>query len=234
MNGYPASTSPICAGKFCGAGITTKAEFIQVIINLLAKYIYQNIQINRDQAQTWLNKLKTDSYEYKTFTSDDISIIKDSVRSCKDEPCYLAKPEDLQPYLKYCMFNLQICGMETLGKLKQGYWPVAEVNLLLSQNILAVNQTDRADTSNPVDGKTVIDILNKINGKIQCAFNDDYDCDGISNSQDNCPNAYNPHQKDTDHDGTGDVCSSDIDGDGIKNPIGIVDDNGRINIKALI
>jgi len=54
------------------------------------------------------------------------------------------------------------------------------------------------------------------------------------NAQDNCPNSYNSHQTDTDHDGIGDVCDDDIDEDTIKNPIGIVDDNGNINIKSLI
>jgi hypothetical protein len=119
MNGYPASTSPICAGKFCGASITTKAEFIQVIINLLAKYIYPNIQIDRAQAKNRVNKLQTGSYEYKTLTTDDIQTIKDNGNTCTNEPCYLTKATDVSTYLKYCMFNLQICGMAPIGKLKQ-------------------------------------------------------------------------------------------------------------------
>jgi hypothetical protein len=234
MNGYPASTSPICADKFCGAQITTKAEFIQVIINLLAKYMYPNIQIDRKQAQNRVSKLKTDSYEYKTLTTDDIKAIKDNATACSNEPCYLTRASDVSTYLKYCMFNLQICGMESVGKLKQGYRPIAEVNLLQSQNILTLDQTSWADTANPIDGTTVLEILSKVNGKIQCNFNTDYDCDGVPNSQDNAPNNYNPNQTDTDKDGIGDVLSSDIDGDGIFNPVGFVDDEGRINIKSLI
>jgi hypothetical protein len=99
---------------------------------------------------------------------------------------------------------------------------------------LTVNQTDWSDTADPVDGSTVLDILGRVNGKIQCNFNTDYDCDSIPNSQDNCPNAYNPHQTDTDHDKIGDVCSSDIDGDGVQNPVGFVDDEGRVDIKSLV
>ena len=36
----------------------------------------------------------------------------------------------------------------------------------------------------------------------------DADGDGIPDSQDNCPNAYNPNQEDTDSDGIGDRCDN--------------------------
>ncbi|MCX6823084.1 MAG: thrombospondin type 3 repeat-containing protein [candidate division SR1 bacterium] len=229
MNGYPASTSPICAGKFCGAQNTTKAEFLQVVINLLAKYIYPNIQIDWKQAQNRVTKLKPDSYESRTLTTDDKQIILDNSKSCKETNCYLTEAKQVATYLKYCMFNLAICGMQPLGNIKQGAWPVAELNLLNSQNIITRDASQRKDIGTSVDGQTVIDILEKVNGKIQCQMNNDYDCDGLDNPQDSCPNAYNPSQTDTDHDGIGDVCDDDIDGDGIKNPVGIVDDHGRIN-----
>ena len=34
----------------------------------------------------------------------------------------------------------------------------------------------------------------------------------------------NPHQYDTDQDEEGNVCDDDIDGDGVENPVGLVDD----------
>ncbi len=37
----------------------------------------------------------------------------------------------------------------------------------------------------------------------------DSDNDGIENAQDNCPNSFNPSQKDTDGDGIGDICDLD-------------------------
>jgi len=45
----------------------------------------------------------------------------------------------------------------------------------------------------------------------------DIDGDGIPDSSDNCPTVYNPDQKDSDGNGTGDECEmlQDIDGDGI-------------------
>jgi hypothetical protein len=58
---------------------------------------------------------------------------------------------------------------------------------------------------------------------------EDFDCDGVKNSADNCPLVYNPDQKDTDNDRVGDACAAgsatsnrverrcDVDGDGIEN-----------------
>ena len=231
MNGYPAPTSPICAGKFCGAQNTTKAEFLQVIINLLAKYIYPDIQIDWKQAQKRVAKLKSDSYEGKTLTTDDKKIILDNSKSCTETNCYLTDASQVKTYLKYCMFNLAICGMEPMGNIKQGVWPVAELNLLNSQHIITRDATLRKDVGAAVDGQTALNVLEKVNGKIQCQFNNDYDCDGLDNPADSCPNAYNPSQTDTDKDTIGDVCDNDIDGDGIKNPVGIVDEHGRIDIR---
>lgn len=43
----------------------------------------------------------------------------------------------------------------------------------------------------------------------------DYDNDGIADSIDNCPFAYNPDQADLNGNGIGDVCEGDLDGDGV-------------------
>ena len=43
----------------------------------------------------------------------------------------------------------------------------------------------------------------------------DRDRDGVSDSEDNCPNVSNRHQTDTDSDGEGDACDGDDDNDGV-------------------
>jgi hypothetical protein len=233
MRGYPKSTSPVCAGKFCGQQLTTKAEFIQIIVNLLSQYLYEGTQMRRKDADARLKKLKETSYEAKSFTTEDKKIITQENGKCKQDACYLSTPTQMQIYLKYCMFNLKACGMQTFEGLKQGYWPVAEVNMLYKQNIITLNQDLWKQSYEIIDGQTVLAILSNVYNKIQCSFNNDYDCDTIANNQDNCPNDYNPSQKDTDKDGIGDVCSLDGDGDKIPNPKNIIDDNGRVNIGAL-
>lgn len=41
-----------------------------------------------------------------------------------------------------------------------------------------------------------------------CGPSEDYDCDGVANSVDNCTDNYNPGQQDCDGDGIGDACDS--------------------------
>ncbi|MBM4291719.1 MAG: hypothetical protein FJ138_09960, partial [Deltaproteobacteria bacterium] len=43
----------------------------------------------------------------------------------------------------------------------------------------------------------------------------DRDDDGVLDDDDNCPDSYNPEQRDLDGDGDGDVCEPDGDGDGV-------------------
>jgi len=45
----------------------------------------------------------------------------------------------------------------------------------------------------------------------------DGDCDGIDDEEDNCPEVYNPYQRDFNGDGIGEACQVDGDGDGVSN-----------------
>jgi hypothetical protein len=58
----------------------------------------------------------------------------------------------------------------------------------------------KIDVGKLVDGQTVLNVLYKLYNVVKCDFNNDYDCDLSDNAKDNCPNAYNPTQTDTDKD----------------------------------
>jgi hypothetical protein len=62
----------------------------------------------------------------------------------------------------------------------------------------------------------------------------DPDGDGIANIDDVCPQIYDPLQRDLDKDGIGDVCDDDIDGDGVKNIIWVVDYNWRLQQELVL
>lgn len=230
MRWYPAETSPICPGEFCGLRYTTKAEFLQVIMNMIAKYLYPMYSLNWSSVQERVDDLGSRSYAYRNLTKDDIATIKAKAKECNKQICSLQSTDELNIYLKYCRFNLKECGMIPFDKIKEWYWPVAELNLLYRQQMISLDDAVKYNIGSLIDGKLAIEILGKINWFIGCAFNNDYDCDGIDNAQDSCPNAYNPQQRDYDKDGIGDVCDDDVDNEGIKNPIGILDDNGNVNI----
>jgi PKD repeat protein len=229
MRWYPKATSPVCWGQFCGTKDTTTAEFLQVVINIIAKYINKDLYLNRKTVDTRLKWQKIESYQAKNFNTDDRKMITERSTACENT-CALQNKEEVNLYLKYCMFNIGKCNMQAVGKIREGYRPIAELNLLYNQSIIDIDETKRRTTDKIIDGKTVLETLYKLNTKVNCTFNNDYDCDGLNNTHDSCPNKYNPVQRDIDKDGIGDVCDDDIDNDTIKNPIGIVDEEGKIDV----
>ncbi len=69
---------------------------------------------------------------------------------------------------------------------------------LVSKEDLSINLKDKTKSDNTTPCFTI----------------DDLDCDGITDSLDNCPETYNPNQEDTDGDGIGDVCDPTPYGNG--------------------
>jgi hypothetical protein len=70
----------------------------------------------------------------------------------------------------------------------------------LKEKIININNNFTNSIHQPIDGKTAVEAFGKVFPKTQCNFDRDYDCDGILNQDDNCPNHYNPTQTDTDND----------------------------------
>jgi hypothetical protein len=70
----------------------------------------------------------------------------------------------------------------------------------LNKSIIDLPIAQKVDVGKLADGKTVLEVLYKLYNVVKCDFNNDYDCDLSDNADDNCPNAYNPSQIDTDRD----------------------------------
>ncbi|MDR0606934.1 MAG: thrombospondin type 3 repeat-containing protein [Candidatus Peribacteria bacterium] len=225
MRGYPAATSPTCSGKFCGQNVISRSEFFQTILNMIDEGIMQHYQVKWSDVQSWLSKLVPGSYTYRTLSERDLQTIKAADSKSRS----ITTSDQFQAYLKYCMFNLSACNFQTFGIIGHGYRPVSELNILVKEGIIT-----RADTENVtanLKGADALKILYYVyRNYSKCTVNKDYDCDSIVNTQDNCPYTYNPNQRDINSNGKGNVCDEDIDGDGKKNPEGIVDDNDNIII----
>jgi hypothetical protein len=68
-----------------------------------------------------------------------LEIIKERAKECGKNSCSLQNTNELNIYLKYCMFNLKECGMISFDKIKEGHWPVAELNILYRQQIISLD-----------------------------------------------------------------------------------------------
>ena len=175
-----------------------------------------------------MDKINKWSYADKYLNSVDRKYINEN--AVLNKSGYIDDIKYFATYMKYCMFNLESCWFQEIWSIKQAVWPIAELNVLLNQNIINLPIAQKVNVTKLIDGKTVLEVLYKLYDVVKCDFNNDYDCDLSDNAYDNCTNSYNPSQIDTDKDWIWDVCDSDIDGDGILNPIWIVDDNWRVNI----
>jgi len=228
MRWYPEWISPICDGKFCGNRNTTIWEFLQVVLNIADQYVYQNYLTNWIEIQNWMQNLNPWSYPEENLNEDDRKTI--NKYAIENMSGILPNENSMQAYMKYCMFNLEKCGMQTFWEIVQWYWPVSELNILYDNNIVEHEKFEDWQIHELVEWEYVLKTLYNLFKIIDCSFDQNYDCDPMDNLNDSCPNHYNPSQKDTDGDGIGDVCDEDIDGDWILNPIWIVDELWRIVI----
>lgn len=229
MYGYPLLTSPLCSWDFCGTNNITRWEFIQVVINIASEYIKNNYTANWKTINQWVSKQKSWSYIYNIFNNEDRENIKNNTNECENNECTIEDRKSFRTYLKYCMFNTKECNMKEFWWIKQWYWPIAELNIAIQENLLSENTFFINNIHKPIDWKTAVETFWKLFEKISCNFNGDYDCDWMLNTIDNCPNHYNPTQQDMDKDTIWNVCDNDIDWDWIQNSIGIIDERWSIN-----
>lgn len=204
-----------------------------MIINILSERISNHYLADWQKIEQWMQRTENQELIRRYFSLTEQSLVRKNALQYA-APQSIDSREAFNLYLKYCTFNLQECGMREFATAKEQSWPVAELNILLLENIISNTEANSINVNDYVDGATVLRSLAQVKEKVSCIYDDDKDKDGVKDYQDSCYLTYNPLQKDLDNDGIGDVCDDDIDGDGVKNPIGVVDENGNIDTKKII
>ena len=227
-NGYMAwypSTSTKCQWNFCGQDAITVSEAYQTVLNIIQNQIKDKYQINWSAVKSWMNRLDKSK---RNIILNQTNI--DAINKADTKSTYAQNNDEFQAWLKYCMYNLSWCNFQTFGKIWQAYWPVSELNILYKEWIISQEDALKvAESNNSLNWEDALRLFGSLfNNYASCSFNVDYDCDGVTNGKDNCPYVYNLNQYDEDGDGVWNVCDEDIDGDGEKNPIWIVDDNNHV------
>ncbi len=231
---FPRQISPICPWKYCWEKLASMADFFQIVFNILADKIYKKYKANRQQIHQRLLSQDKSSPQYRYFNLQDLTTLNQALKNCFDNNCQIKSKDEFIVYIKFCTYNLDKCWFEPIWNLTQWQWPISELNILLKENIFSKKQLENLDFNLLVPKKLVYQTFLKLKEKNDCNFDLDYDNDNILNNQDNCPNSYNPNQKDTDKDWIWDVCDDDIDWDKIKNPIGVVDFKWNIVVSKII
>lgn len=228
VNWYPRDISPFCPGRFCGVNYVKQWELIQIIFNLKKQNPKELYSLNRKWVKSRLNNKNTSSVAQKNFTIDDRAIIEKKAGECSSK-CTINSPEEFDIYAKYCTRNLWSCSMVDFSTLREWQRPIAELNILLKEEVTNIIYADKLKPYEPANSQQLLEYLYSIQQEASCAFDIDYDKDGISNHIDNCPRLRNPSQRNLDKDTYGDVCDNDIDWDGILDPEWLINEYGFIN-----
>ena len=230
VNGYPREVSPFCPWRFCGANVIKQWELVQLITNILINQWSVDLpRVNWTKIRDRLSNQRQDTVLAKNFTISDRQTILSGVINCGSKLCELTDAFQRDVYLKYCTRNLGSCTMIPFRLADQWQRPVAQLNILVSQKIMNILQADAIKPYEPATSEQVLSLFYRINQTVPCDFDLDYDKDGILNKDDNCIIVRNPSQHNLDGDRRWDVCDEDIDGDGMFNPIKLVNDLWYIN-----
>lgn len=234
VNWFPRWVSPLCPWMFCESVHITNADFIQAIFNILTPIVYSQYSLVWSDVSTRI--AQQPQLVKSAFTLADYKEIVEWTRACPTWTCALENIAQFSVYTKYCRWNLEKCGMQnslkSYKRIKEWVWPASEIAILLENRMLLPDEIADLNTENYASGRFVFDVLSRLKMRMQCVDVNDQDGDGFLDYEDNAYLVRNTNQKDTDNDGIGDVVDDDIDNDTIKNPIGVVDDNGNIVLSA--
>lgn len=227
MNWYPRTQSPYCHGRFCG---TNSAE-VGLAIEALYGVVRDHLVL--PQGGPTINWSTVDQRRQVSGSVIDFptqQIISSALSQCGQGLCAPTDASQMDAYMFYCSYHPSSCGYAPYQDFPLGnplLWPI---NILISAGIISQADARAIAPQDPVSGAKILTWTQNLSQAIGCQFVDDYDGDRVLNLQDSCPYTYNPNQEDADGDGKGDVCDDDIDGDGVMNPVGIVDYKKNIDI----
>jgi len=227
MSGYPRSTSPFCPGRFCWSNILTFWEFVQTLVSLQWEKAYAFATLNRQLFKTWIDESNV------VLDSASARLVDAKVGTCGEVACDIESVDEFSLYLRYCRHNLTACGMQSTDELKQGDYGIAFANILLDLGILSSADIQEMWRYTNVPSQLFLEVFDDLIQASPCVWAEDTDLDWVKNQFDSCKIDYNPSQTDQDKDGIGDVCDYDIDGDGILNSPGVVDDAWNIRFDRL-
>lgn len=142
---------------------------------------------------------------------------------------------DSATYAHYISSISSITKMDFIMSIQMDVYTVLFVNLWNDNEMIGNVYYYLSNENGLWKFASVVDSVNSLpenvltyietNPTISLLASSDFDMDGVSNSEDNCPCTYNPNQQDMDHDGIGDECDNcpitynptqiDSDGDGV-------------------
>lgn len=227
INGYPLNAFGFCKGEFCGANTALASELLQMTLNISAIRIRNSYLIDFTTIR--------DRLVQNDWPIEELALANRGNTRCAGETCIPRDLDEFKLYLKYCTFHLEQCGMQPLVWLAQGFWPVAELNVLIQQWIIRPDDVLLTRLKSVIFENDIQRVLWWLEVLYSCPDVGvvDSDGDGVADYLDNCPTDRNPSQRDMDGDGIGDVCDEDIDGDGLLNIKWYIDDRWWVRMQTM-